>query len=189
MEGVINQNISYTVRKSTRAKRLRISVSCEGRVIVTVPRLNYWGTDPSSKLAEDFVRKKWGWVKKTLTKFATWPDWQKKKYTHQDYLDNKKKARDLVLGRLEHFNQFYGLNWGRISIRSQKSRWGSCSRAKNLNFNYKLLWLPVELQDYIIVHELCHLAELNHSKRFWALVARIIPEYHKLRRQLRGKVG
>jgi predicted metal-dependent hydrolase len=90
---------------------------------------------------------------------------------------HRETARELTLARLHHFNQHYGLTWNRVAIRNQRHRWGSCTSLRNLNFNYKLILLPSHLQDYIIVHELCHLAELNHGERFWALVAEQIPDY------------
>lgn len=93
------------------------------------------------------------------------------------YLENKEAARELVLSRLEYFNQHYKQTWKRVAIRNQRRRWGSCTSLKNLNFNYKILLLPPHLCDYIIVHELCHLVELNHGQNFWALVAEVIPDY------------
>jgi len=101
------------------------------------------------------------------------------------YLEHKKAARELTLARLEHFNQHYRLKWNRVAIRNQRRCWGSCSSLKNLNFSYKLLFLPSHLQDYIIVHELCHLAELNHGPQFWALVAEQVPDHRAHRRELR----
>lgn len=88
--------------------------------------------------------------------------------------------------RLAAHNAHYGFSYKRIFIKNQKSCWGSCSEHGNLNFNYKLLFLPPHLADYVIIHELCHLAELNHSPRFWSLVAEVCPEYKKHRRELRG---
>lgn len=79
--------------------------------------------------------------------------------------------------RLEHFGQLYNLTYNRVAIRNTRSRWGSCSSKKNLNFNYRILFLPPELQDYLIVHELCHLQEMNHAKQFWDLVALQCPDY------------
>ena len=83
------------------------------------------------------------------------------------YLEHKEAARELTLARLAYFNHHYGLAWNRVAIRNQRRCWGSCTSLKNLNFSYKILFLPAELRDYIIVHELCHLAELNHGKNFW----------------------
>ncbi len=93
------------------------------------------------------------------------------------YLSNKEQARIVILARVDYWNQFYNFNYNRIAIRNQKRCWGSCTSLKNLNFNYKLIFLPSHLQDYIIVHELCHLSELNHGENFWKLVSRSIPEY------------
>ncbi|MEZ4200718.1 MAG: M48 family metallopeptidase [Candidatus Paceibacterota bacterium] len=101
------------------------------------------------------------------------------------YVAHKEAARELTLARLQHFNQHYGFSWNRVAIRNQRRCWGSCTSLKNLNFSYKILFLPAELRDYIIVHELCHLAELNHSPQFWALVAETMPAYRAQRSLLR----
>ncbi len=105
-----------------------------------------------------------------------------------EFLANKESAQALILDRLAHFNQYYNFPIKRISIRNQRSRWGSCSKKGNLNFNYRIVLLPPKVSNYIIVHELCHLGEFNHSKRFWALVAKTIPDYNQIRKELRGKV-
>lgn len=96
------------------------------------------------------------------------------------------QARALVHARLEHFNQFYNFTYNKVFIKNQRTRWGSCSSNGNLNFNFKIITLAPELQDYLIVHELCHLKEFNHGKAFWDLVALQIPEYETLRKQLKG---
>jgi hypothetical protein len=100
------------------------------------------------------------------------------------YLANKEKARALVTERLRYFNQFYDFSWKRVSIKDTKRRWGSCSKKGNLNFCYKVALLPPEVADYIVVHELCHLGQFNHSRDFWGLVAKTIPEYKQLRLRL-----
>jgi hypothetical protein len=97
----------------------------------------------------------------------------------------KQEARAIALSRITHFNQFYQCSLRRISIRNQRSRWGSCSQKGNLNFNYRLLKLPLSLVDYIVVHELCHLREFNHSKRFWDLVGETLPDFRERRAALR----
>jgi len=111
----------------------------------------------------------------------------KKPLNKQDYLTRKEEARALIISRLEYFNQFYNFTYKRVSVRQQRTRWGSCSRQGNLNFNYRLLDLSPDISDYIIVHELCHLKEFNHSSRFWSLVAQIIPDYAARRAKLRQK--
>ena len=101
------------------------------------------------------------------------------------YLRLREVARALAHGRIARFNALYQFPVGRISIKNHKSRWGSCSSKGNLNFNYKIALLPPEVADYIIVHELCHLAEFNHSPKFWALVSKALPNHLALRQTLR----
>ncbi|MFA6999496.1 MAG: M48 family metallopeptidase [Candidatus Paceibacterota bacterium] len=102
-----------------------------------------------------------------------------------NYLKYKKQATNLVKERLEYFNTFYNYKYGRVAIRNQKTRWGSCSKKGNLNFNYKIVLLTPKQADYIIVHELCHLREFNHSQRFWDLVSKTILDYKEVRHSLR----
>ncbi len=108
-----------------------------------------------------------------------------KRTKRKHYLKYKESARIVIHERAQYFSQTYGVRVGRISIRDQKTRWGSCSKKGNLNFNYKLALLPSHLRDYVIVHEICHLIEFNHSKKFWAQVERAAPEWRKARRELR----
>ncbi len=102
------------------------------------------------------------------------------------YEEHKESARALVTERLAHFNLHYGFRYKRISIRNVRSRWGSCSRLGNLNFSYKIALLSPELADYIVVHELCHLGQFNHSQKFWDLVGQTIPDYKDQMMKLRG---
>ena len=106
----------------------------------------------------------------------------------KQFLEYKEEARELARRRIEYFNQMYGFKFNTISIRNQKTRWGSCSRKGNLNFNYKIALLPARLSDYIIVHELCHLGEFNHSSKFWNLVAQTIPDYSARRKELNSSM-
>ncbi len=101
------------------------------------------------------------------------------------YLTHKAAARAVVVERLVYFNQYYGYAYKREAIRNTRRSWGRCSSLGNLNFSYKLLFLPAALRDYVIVHELCHLRELNHGAQFWALVGECIPDYSELRNTLR----
>ncbi len=102
------------------------------------------------------------------------------------YVAHKEQARTLVQERLVYFNEYYQLQWNRIAIRDTKRTWGSCTSLKNLNFNYKIVFLPPHLQDYIIVHELCHLRELHHGQTFWDLVAEQLPHHRELAVELRS---
>lgn len=110
-----------------------------------------------------------------------------KKSSRTMYMKYKEQARVLVHERLIFWNRHYGFTYGQVSIRDQKTRWGSCSKKGNLNFNYKIVFLPTELVDYLIVHELCHLKEFNHGPGFWNLVGETIPEYVLRRNALRAQ--
>lgn len=97
----------------------------------------------------------------------------------------RRQGRRVFAERVAYWNAQFGFNHGRIAIRDQKSRWGSCSRQGNLNFNWRLLLAPLAVLDYIVIHELAHLKEGNHSPRFWALVAEKCPDYRSHRTWLR----
>ena len=100
-------------------------------------------------------------------------------------IKKREQARRFVENRLGYFNKFYNFEINRIAIKNTSTRWGSCSSKRNLNFNYKIIYLRPELADYLIVHELCHLGEFNHSKRFKALVMKTIPDYVNINKELR----
>ena len=106
-------------------------------------------------------------------------------YLEQIIAALKKAGQPRFTERAACFAPLLGVHWQRISIRCQKSKWGSCSGKGNLNFNCLLLLAPPEVLDYVVVHELCHLLEMNHSPRFWALVESILPDYAERRRWLR----
>ncbi len=97
----------------------------------------------------------------------------------------KEAARQVVHERLEYWAPYCGVTYHRVAIRDTRRSWGSCSERGNLNFSYKLLFLSPCLRDYIIVHELCHRIELNHSPNFWREVERVLPDYRARRRALR----
>lgn len=184
MERKINLNgkiIEYNLKKNSRAKNLSLSVGLGGQVRLTIPR--YFPIF----LAEKFIQGKAEWLLEKIAhlqnnKLITLNGSQK------EYSAQKEKALILVKNRLDYFNQFYNFSINKIIIKNQSTRWGSCSIKKNLNFNYKLIQLPENLRDYIIVHELCHLKEMNHSPRFWALVNQTIPEYKTLRKKLKNHI-
>jgi predicted metal-dependent hydrolase len=151
-------------------------------------------------LARRFVASKAGWIaekvayvrkmEEKLRKAAergegpAWPRLSKKQQV-AEYEQYKAAALALAQSRLLEFNTAYGFSYKKVSIRSQKGRWGSCSARGNLSFNYKIALLPPRLADYIIVHELCHLGEFNHSRKFWALVARAIADYAEIKKELK----
>lgn len=166
-------SISYSVRHSARARRLQLAIHPGGRLVVTIPKRM-----PES-FAEKYILEMSAWILKKLALFQKLAKDKPDLFSGKDYATYRGKARVFAAKRLEAMNVHYNFTYYRISVRDQKTRWGSCSRGGNLSFNFKILFLPPELADYIIVHELCHLKEFNHSKRFWALVAQTVPDYKK----------
>ena len=101
------------------------------------------------------------------------------------YLKHKEHARAAVHAHLNEWNRHYNLPIRKVFIKNSRSRWGSCSTLGNLNFNYRIIFLPPHLQAYLIIHELCHLQHFNHGPEFWSLVAQTVPEYKTHRREIR----
>ncbi len=169
--------VEYALKRSKRAKYIRLRVHPGGSVVLTVPfRM-------AIQKAEEFVRSRTEWLRSAIARMA-----QVKQLPvsgRKDYLKHKEAARALVHERLLHWNQFYKFSYNRVAIKNTRRTWGSCSRKGNINFSYKLLFLPRELADYVVVHELCHLKHHNHGRGFWAEVARALPDYKKCRAELR----
>lgn len=173
----MSETIPYQIKRSSRARHARLTITADKKLTVTLPL-----RAPLS-LAETLVAQHKNWIIKHL--FCARPERITLPSGRADYLLNKNSALSLVRERLHFFNQHYGFRWKSISIKNATTRWGSCSRLKNLNFNYKIIYLPQELQDYLIVHELCHLQEMNHGRKFWNLVGQTIPDQLRKRRALR----
>ena len=105
--------------------------------------------------------------------------------SEEERLKGVQKALRLIPERVEYFAEMMNVTYGRITIREQKTRWGSCSSKGNLNFNWKLVLMPEEVLDYVVVHELAHRKEMNHSERFWNHVEKVLPDYQARRKLLR----
>ena len=172
--------ILYTTRVSKRARRMRITVKQGGEVVVTVPRR------VTRFFVERFVRRQAQWITKRVEQMKLAPRSLLNTGSAREFKEKKAEAKRLVISRIRELNRHYGFSFRRVTIRNQKSRWGSCSRLGNLSFNYRIVSLPPAVADYLIVHELCHLREMNHSKKFWALVSQTTPQYRALRKALRG---
>jgi predicted metal-dependent hydrolase len=176
------KKIDYTLKISKRAKRIRLAVYCDGSCVVTAPeKVNHW-------LIERFIAQKSKWIYDKIKYFSSFSHTLHINNNEKDIETIKQQALALVQMRIQKFNAHYGFTFSKINIKNQKTRWGSCSRKGNLNFNYKIALLPEKLADYIVVHELCHLGEFNHCRAFWALVAQTLPDYCALRSELR-RVG
>ncbi len=173
-------NIKYFIRESSRSKYISLKIDSKSAVIITVPK----GKKISEKSIENVIADNQLWILKNLEKI------EKKKSSVQynrdgDYKDYKDLALVIVKTKIEYFNSFYNYSFNNISIRDQKTKWGSCSSSGNLSFNYRICFLPDNLSDYIVVHELCHLKILNHSKYFWQKVEESIPNYRDLRKNIK----
>ena len=173
--------------KLVRSKRKTscIEVTSDCRVIVRAPlRI-------SEKEINNFIGEKADWIEKNLSKMN---ERQKIKkineenstpLTEQDIRLLTTRAKRIIPVKVKKYADIIGVDYGRITIRMQKSRWGSCSFKGNLNFNCLLMNAPEEILDYVIVHELCHRKEMNHSPRFWAHVESVLPDYKKCRKWLK----
>lgn len=174
------EEIDYELKESKRSSRVRLSVFYGGKVAVTMPR------GFSIEKMEKFILEKAEWV---LEKIKTMEEKDFNPVFHnfskREYKEFKNQALILAERKTEELNKYYGFSYNKISVRNSRSRWGSCSEKKNLNFNYKIIFLPEGLLNYIIIHELCHLREMNHSKRFWNLVEKTVPDYKEMRKKMR----
>ncbi len=106
-------------------------------------------------------------------------------FTEDELWVMRERAKEIFPKKVKHYAELIGVTYGRITIRKQKTVWGSCAANGNLNFNCLLVMLPDEVIDYVVVHELCHRLEMNHSKAFWAEVEKVLPDYKERRKVLR----
>ncbi len=130
-----------------------------------------------------FVESKQKWIEKHKTKMRLIQEAENEnaepKLTQEEIQGLSEKAKIFLMGRIRFYAAIVGVNYGKVTIRTQTTRWGSCSEKGNLNFNCLLMLMPPEIVDYVVVHELCHRKEMNHSPRFWALVESVLPDYRE----------
>ncbi|MEH6456285.1 MAG: SprT family zinc-dependent metalloprotease [Cocleimonas sp.] len=225
---------SYQIVHSKRAKYIRIKLSQQGDLSVTLPAFT------KLNLAHEFIHSKRVWIEKNLSKVTaqatnTFPEFLDLKLLEESWkvvysekqdmgtqissvtdlklkqqfdqtieiqgnpkqLNDsalvskrlnqwcRKKAQKIFNVMLQDLAELHGFHYQRLSIRAQKTRWGSCSHQKNINLNCKLLFMPEEVVKYVMIHELCHTIEMNHSSRFWALVEECDPQYRAHKKQLK----
>ena len=176
-------DIKIEIIRSSR-KTLAIEIRPDMRVIVRAPY------QASGSYIEQFIADRTDWIVEHLRKLE-----QKnrqcndalpvKKLSNNDIKKLADKACSYIPGRVAHFAPLVGVTYGRITIRNQRTRWGSCSSRGNLNFNCLLMLAPPEVIDYVVVHELCHRKQMNHSAAFWREVASCLPDYAAQRAWLR----
>jgi len=160
----------YILIRSGR-KTLSLSVRPDGTAEVHAPYRM-----PVSEI-DAFVRSKADWLAKVRAKLASTAEMAAEAYSREDLRRMAKELKTALPGLLDRYARLLGVSYGRVAIRCQKTRWGSCSSKGNLNFNCLLAEAPDSVLAYVVAHELCHRKEMNHSKRFWALVAGVCPSY------------
>ncbi len=174
--------MDIAVIRSNR-KTVAIQVNADLTVTVRVPR------HTSRKDIERIISEKEPWIRKHIEQIRA----KKEAYeamktlhlTDEEIRELVDKARKYIPGRVAYFAEHMGVTYGRITIRNQKTRWGSCSSKGNLNFNCLLMLTPAEIIDYVVVHELCHRKEMNHSGAFWNEVEKVLPDYREAVRWLK----
>ena len=167
--------------KRSRRKTLAVEVTADSEVVVRAP----YGV-PLAEI-QAFLDEKSDWIQSHL-------QYMKKRAARQaalpaispaEILRLKEKARIYIPGRAAHYAARMGVRFGRITIRAQKTRWGSCTSSGNLNFNCLLMLTPPEVIAYVVVHELCHRLHMDHSPAFWQEVERWYPDYRPWKNWLR----
>lgn len=159
-------------------RTLSIQVKEDGLVVLRLPRR------VDEEEAMSFAKRHSDWISAHYRK-AVDIGMNRREHDASEILKYKKLLRPVLEHRVSYYAELMGVTYGRISIRDQKTRWGSCSAKGNLNFNWKLSLAPPEILDYVVVHELAHRIEMNHSPQFWALVERILPDYRQRRNWLK----
>ncbi len=177
-------NYTIDIRRSKR-KSIGFEIKESGTLIVRAP---YFLSD--REIAERIeTHHDWIETHMQILKEREEQERQKRSQIHK-YTDDKirnmaEQALKIIPPRVKQYAQIIGVTYGRITIRNQKTRWGSCSSKGNLNFNCLLMEVPEDVMDYVIVHELCHRIEMNHSECFWKLVEQTMPDYKSKKKWLK----
>lgn len=176
----MKKQINMEVIRSNR-KTVAIEICPDATVLVRAP------LRMKDAEIQKFIKEKESWILSHLERV------EERRNAAQNVeklsMEEIQKLADLALKvipvKVKHYASLINLQYGRITIRNQKTRWGSCSGKGNLNFNCLLMLTPDEVVDYVVVHELCHLIEMNHSKAFWAQVENVLPDYRECRKWLK----
>lgn len=161
--------------QKSRRRSISLCISDDGAVLVKAPLFM------SDAAIKQFLVEKQGWLDKKLKEAAAARQEVERlgSFSAEELAAIRKRAKEIIPERVAHYSKLSGISCGRISIRLQKSRWGSCSARGNLNFNCLLVLMPPEILDSVVVHELCHRRHMNHSKAFYAEVLSLFPDYRR----------
>ena len=165
----------------SRRRTIAIEVTKDARVVVKAP----YGV--SKAVIDRFIGEKADWISKHLKKMEerNLEEAQAKPISDQEMKLLVTRAKRVLPYKVKKYAELIGVTYGKITIRNQKTRWGSCSSKGNLNFNCVLMRAPEEIVDYVVVHELCHRIHMDHSSEFWGEVEKVIPDYKERRKGLR----
>lgn len=176
----------YNIRVTkTKRKSLSLEVDRDLNVTIRAPRFC-----PDSDIY-DFLTDHEDWIEKAVAKIEAKRAKAEEmknvlpKLSELEIEELRKSAQTVFERRVAYYAPLVGVNYGRVTVRIQKTKWGSCSGKGNLNFNLALMRAPIEILDYVVVHELCHILEMNHSPAFWAHVENILPDYKSRRKWLK----
>ena len=176
--------LTYIIKKSWR-RSISVSVLPDNRILVKAPYL------ATERTVKDFLITKKEWITKQIEK----QNIEKAQaeslglLSTDDIKKIRKQAKEMIPPRVNYWAKKIGVTYGKISIRLQVSRWGSCSQNGNLSFNCLLVIMPPEVMDSVIVHELCHRKSMNHSKKFYAEIDKTFPDYKKYNKWLKENGG
>ena len=167
--------LSVLLVRSSR-KTLAVQIRADGTVIARAPLRM-----PKDRIL-CFLSEKASWIRMQQGKMQERENMRQQACIHLDAAQEKElreRAKSVLAQRTAYFARQIGVTYGRITVRDQKTRWGSCSQTGNLNFNFRLILAPPEVLDYVVVHELCHRRQMNHSAQFWQEVAQVLPDYRE----------
>ena len=167
--------LSVLLVRSSR-KTLAVQIRTDGTVIARAPLRM-----PKDRIL-CFLSEKASWIRMQQGRMQERENMRQQARIHLDAAQEKElreRAKSVLAQRTAYFARQIGVTYGRITVRDQKTRWGSCSQTGNLNFNFRLILAPLEVLDYVVVHELCHRRQMNHSTQFWQEVAQVLPDYRK----------
>ena len=167
------EKLTYQLIRSER-KTVSLQITQEGELVVRAPKRM------AKAEIDRFVESKWGWIEK----HAQNREQDVPKMTEAEFDTLVRHALEVIPEVVARFAPVVGVTYGRITIRNQRTRWGSCSAQGNLNFNCLLMRAPDDVLEYVVVHELCHRKEMNHGPKFWAEVERVLPNYRESRKWL-----
>lgn len=176
----LNQTLECRIIPGNR-RSISIRITQEKQILVRVPE---W---LSFRQLEAFLLEKKDWILKTWQSIPDPPTYTIREQNQLAAMEKryKKAAREYIPARVAYFHRFTGGSYDKITIRDQKTRWGSCSSNGTLSFNYRLMLAPPRILDYVVVHELCHLKHMDHSPAFWQSVEAVLPDYSERKQWLK----